>query len=229
MEKTQTREYQPVPLPDYRELAVEEMRARAKAFYDEIRTRHTVRDFSPRPVPRDIIETCIRAAGTAPNGANHQPWHFAVIGDPALKKRIREAAEVEEQAFYAGRGGAEWLAALAPLGTDAEKPFLEEAPWLICIFGERRSRSADGVRRKNYYVPESVSIASGFLIAALHRAGLATLTHTPNPMSFLNELCGRDPHDKPYILMVVGFPKDDATIPAHAMDKKPIEEIATFL
>ncbi len=229
MEKARTRHYQPVPLPDYRELPVEEMRARARSFYEEVRTRHTVRDFDTRPVPRDIIETCIRAAGTAPNGANHQPWHFAVIGDPALKKRIRAAAEVEERAFYAGRGGEEWLAALAPLGTDAEKPFLEEAPWLICIFGERRSRSADGVRRKNYYVPESVSIAAGFLIAALHRAGLATLTHTPNPMSFLNELCGRDPHDKPYILMVVGYPKENATIPAHAMDKKPLEEIATFL
>lgn len=229
VENARTAHYQPVPLPDYRELPVEEMRARAQAFYEEIRTRHTVRAFATRPVPRDIIETCIRAAGTAPNGANHQPWHFAVIGDPALKKRIRDAAEVEEQAFYAGRGGEEWLAALAPLGTDAKKPFLEEAPWLICIFGERQSRSADGVRRKNYYVPESVSIATGFLIAALHRAGLATLTHTPNPMSFLNELCGRDPHDKPYILMVVGYPKENATIPAHAMDKKPLAEIATFL
>lgn len=220
--------YQPVPLPDYRELPVDRMRANAQAFYDEIRARHTVRDFSSRPVPRDIIETCILAAGTAPNGANHQPWHFAAIGDPVMKKKIREAAEIEERAFYKGRAGEEWLRALSPLGTDANKAFLEEAPWLICIFGERRSRSADGVVRKNYYVPESVSIATGFLIAAFHRAGLATLTHTPNPMSFLNELCGRDPHDKPYILMVVGYPKEGATIPAHAMDKKPITEIASF-
>ncbi len=224
-----TKAYIPVPLPDYRELPLETMRENARAFHAELRVRHTVRDFSSRPVPRDIIETCILAAGTAPNGANHQPWHFAVIGDAAIKKRIREAAEIEERAFYAGRAGEEWLAALAPLGTDENKAFLEEAPWLICIFGERRSRSADGVLRKNYYVPESVSIACGFLIAALHRAGLVMLTHTPNPMGFLNEICGRDPHDKPYILMVVGYPKDGATIPAHALEKKPLDEIATFL
>ncbi len=224
-----TTDYEPVPLPDFRELPLEEMRARAKAFYDDIRKRHTVREFSDRPVPRDIIETCIMAAATAPNGANHQPWHFAVIGDPAVKKRIREAAEAEERAFYEGRAGEEWLAALKPLGTDPQKPFLEEAPWLIAIFGERRSRSADGVMRKNYYVPESVSIAAGFLIVALHEAGLATLTHTPNPMGFLNEICGRDPHDKPYILMVVGYPKEGATIPAHATEKKALSEIATFL
>lgn len=221
-------EYRPVPLPDYQELPLDEMRRRAQAFYDEIRTRHTVRDFSSRPVPRDIIETCIRLQARHPT-AQIISWHFAVIGDPAVKKQIREAAEVEEKAFYEGRAGEEWLQALAPLGTDASKPFLEEAPWLICVFGERRSRSADGVKRKNYYVPESVSIATGFLIAALHRAGLATLTHTPNPMSFLNELCGRDPHDKPYILMVVGYPKEGATIPEHAMEKKPLEEIATFI
>ncbi|HTV71929.1 MAG TPA: nitroreductase family protein [Rhizobiaceae bacterium] len=188
-----------------------------------------MREFSARPVPRDIIETCIRAAGTAPNGANHQPWHFVLIGDRAIKAKICAAAEVEEHAFYEDKAGEEWLAALAPLGTDASKPFLEEAPWLICIFGERRSRSADGVVRKNYYVPESVSIATGFLIAALHHAGLATLTHTPNPMSFLNDICGRDPHDKPYILMVVGYPKEDATIPAHATQKKPLPEILTVI
>jgi nitroreductase len=221
--------YQPVPLPDYREFPIEEMRERAAAFYAEIRGRHTVREFSSRPVPRDLIETCILAAGTAPNGANHQPWHFAVIGDPALKARIRAAAEAEERAFYAGRAGEEWLEALAPLGTDPDKPFLEEAPWLIAIFGERRSASADGKLRKNYYVPESVGIATGLLIAALHKAGLATLTHTPNPMGFLNQLCGRDPQDKAYILMVVGYPKDGATIPAHALEKKPLDQIATFL
>jgi nitroreductase len=224
-----TKPYRPVPLPDYREIPIETMRANADAFYRDMLTRHTVREFSSRPVPRDIIETCVMAAGTAPNGANHQPWHFAVIGDPTVKKRIRAAAEVEERAFYAGRAGEEWLKALAPLGTDESKPFLEEAPWLICIFGERRSRSADGVVRKNYYVPESVSIAAGLLITAVHRAGLVALTHTPNPMSFLNEICGRDPHDKPYILMVVGYPKEGATIPAHALEKKPLAEIATFL
>lgn len=224
-----TTEYRPIPLPDYREIPVADMRARAQAFYDEIRRRHTVRDFDTRPVPRDIIETCLRAAGTAPNGANHQPWHFAVIGDPERKRKIRLAAEEEERAFYEGKAGEEWLAALAPLGTDASKPFLEEAPWLITIFGERKSRSADGVARKNYYVPESVNIAIGFLIAALHHAGLATLTHTPNPMGFLNELCGRPAHDKPYVLLVTGYPKPGATIPKHATEKRPLEDIATFL
>ena len=220
--------YMPVPLPDYAELPSDEMQAGAQAFYDFIRTRHTVRDFSSRPVPRAIIETCIKAAGTAPNGANHQPWHFSVIGDAAMKTRIRQAAEEEEKAFYEGKAGEEWLKALEPLGTDASKPFLEDAPWLIVIFGERRSTSADGVLRKNYYVPESIGIATGFLISALHKAGLATLTHTPNPMSFLNEICGRPAHDKPYILLVTGYPKADATIPRHAMDKRPLDEIATF-
>ncbi len=188
-----------------------------------------MRDFAPRPVPRDIIETCIRAAGTAPNGANHQPWHFAVIGDPALKARIRTAAEEEERAFYAGKAGEEWLGALKPLGTDPQKPFLEIAPWLIAIFGARSSASADGVMRKNYYVPESVSIATGFLIAALHHAGLVTLTHTPSPMGFLNQICGRPAQEKPYILLVTGYPAEDAQIPRHALDKKPLAEIASFL
>jgi nitroreductase len=221
-------DFRPVPLPDYSEIPVDEMRARARAFYDRIRRRHTVRDFSDRPVPRDIIETCLLAAGTAPNGANHQPWHFSVIGDPVMKKRIRIAAEEEERAFYAGKAGEEWLQALKPIGTDPEKPFLEIAPWLICIFGERKSRGAGGRLYKNYYVPESVAIATGFLIVALHEAGLATLTHTPNPMSFLNDICGRPATDKPYILLVAGYPADDAAIPAHAMKKKPLDEIATF-
>lgn len=223
------KDYQPVPLPDYVELPVDEMRARAAAFYEAIARRHTVRDFSPRPVPRDIIETCIRAAGTAPNGANHQPWHFCVIGDAQVKARIRQAAEVEEREFYAGKAGEEWLKALAPLGTDPDKPFLETAPWLVAVFGARKSKSADGVLRKNYYVPESVNIAVGFLIAALHHAGLAALTHTPAPMGFLNEICGRPGEEKPYILMVIGYPAENATIPAHAMEKKPLEEIASFL
>ncbi len=223
------KDFRPVPLPDYREIPVEEMRARATSFYEAIRRRHTVRDFSDRPVPRDIIETCLKAAGTAPNGANHQPWHFCVIGDMAVKRRIREAAEAEEKEFYAGKAGEEWLKALTPLGTDADKPFLDTAPWLIAIFGARKSVSADGVLRKNYYVPESVNIAVGFLIAALHQAGLATLTHTPAPMGFLNEICGRPDEEKPYILMVVGYPAGDATIPAHAMEKKPLGEIASFI
>jgi nitroreductase len=221
--------YRPVPLPDWHELSPEAMLAGAEAFLGEVRRRHSVRDFAARPVPRAIVETCNRAAGTAPNGANHQPWHFVVVGDPARKRAIRTAAEAEEQAFYAGRAGADWLGALAPLGTDPDKGFLEAAPWLIAIFGARRSRSADGVLRKNYYVPESVSIAAGFLILALHRAGLATLTHTPAPMGFLNEICGRPAEEKPYILLVTGYPAAGATVPAHALVKKPIEEIATFL
>lgn len=224
-----TTAYRPVPLPDHVALPEEEMMARAEAFLSDIRRRHTVRDFSDRPVPRALIETCIRAAGTAPNGANHQPWHFCVIGDPAVKRRIREAAEAEEREFYAGKAGEEWLKALGPLGTDPDKPFLETAPWLIAVFGARRSASADGVMRKNYYVPESVSIAVGFLIVALHRAGLVSLTHTPAPMGFLNAICGRPADEKPYILMVVGHPAEGATIPAHALEKKPLEAIASFL
>jgi iodotyrosine deiodinase len=219
--------YIPIPLPDRMHFTDDEIRQRAGEFYDEIRLRHTVRDFSSKPVARDVIETCLRAAGTAPSGANHQPWHFAVVGDPELKARIRAAAEREEQEFYAGRAGDEWLGALKPIGTDANKPFLEIAPWLIIIFGERKGYE-NGRPRKNYYVPESVCIATGFLIAALHHAGLATLTHTPNPMSFLNELLGRPGSDKPYILLVVGHPAENATIPEHAAKKKPLHEIASF-
>jgi nitroreductase len=220
--------YEPIPLPDYREYPPDDMSARVEAFRAEMARRHTVREFSPRPVPRALIETAIRAAGTAPSGANHQPWHFAVIGNPTIKARIRREAEIEEQSFYAGKAGEEWLGALAPLGTDAGKPFLEIAPWLIAIFGARNSVSADGITRKNYYVPESVSIATGFLIAALHHAGLATLTHTPSPMGFLNEICGRPMNEKPYILLVTGYPAADATIPRYATDKKPLEAIASF-
>ncbi len=221
--------YRPIPLPDYGERSEDDMRQRAGAFYDGIRTRHTVREFSPRPVPRDIIERCLLAAGTAPSGANHQPWYFSVITDPALKQRVREGAEAEEKQFYAGRAGQEWLEALRPLGTDADKSFLEIAPYLICIFGARRSPGADGRMRKNYYVPESVGIATGFLIAALHTTGLATLTHTPAPMGFLNDICGRPENDKPYVLLVTGYPAAHATIPAYATEKKPLGEIATFL
>jgi nitroreductase len=223
-----TTDFIPLPLPDYVERPPQDMQARAEAFYEGIRRRHTVREFSNRPVPRQLIETCLKAAGTAPSGANHQPWHFSAIGSAAMKARIRTAAEEEERAFYAGRAGAEWLAALKPLGTDPDKPFLEIAPWLICVFGARKSRSADGVMRKNYYVPESVAIATGFLIAALHHAGLATLTHTPAPMSFLNEICGRPDAEKPYILLVTGYPAADAHIPRHATEKKSLSEIATF-
>jgi nitroreductase len=219
--------YVPIPLPDRQTYSDDEMRSRAAEFYDEIRRRHTVRDFKDTPVPREIIETCLLAAGTAPNGANHQPWHFAVVENPALKARIREAAEKEEREFYAGKAGEEWLKALAPVGTDSNKPFLEVAPWLIVIFGQRKGFET-GKARKNYYVPESVNIAAGFLIAALHHAGLATLTHTPNPMNFLNEVLGRPDTEKPYIVLVVGHPADDATVPQHAKWKKSLEQIASF-
>ncbi|MGJ8528128.1 nitroreductase family protein [Maritalea sp.] len=221
-------DFQPVLLPDYKEKSLEDMRAAADAFYDRVKQRHTVREFSDRPVPRDIIEKCLLAAGTAPNGANHQPWHFSAISNPEMKSKIRVAAEEEELSFYEGRAGEEWLRALKPIGTDPEKPFLETAPWLISIFGQRRSIGADGQKYKNYYVPESVSIATGFLLLALHEAGLVSLTHTPNPMSFLTKLCDRPSTDKPYILLVVGYPAADARIPKHAMQKKPLQEISTF-
>ncbi len=223
-----TIDYHPVPLPDFQEYPLDAMRRRAADFTANLRRRHTVRDFAPRAVPRDIIETCLQAALSAPSGANHQPWHFSVIGDASRKARIRAEAEIEERAFYEGRAGADWIKALAPLGTDPSKPFLEIAPWLIVIFGARKSRSADGVLRKNYYVPESVSIAAGFLIAALHTAGLVTLTHTPSPMGFLNEICRRPAEEKPYILLVTGYPAVGATIPRHAMEKKSLAEAVTF-
>lgn len=223
------REHDSLPLSDFIEYPPDEMRTRAEALYADLRRRHSLRDFSPRPVPRAVIETAIRTAGTAPSGANHQPWHFAVIGDSAVKAQVREKAEAEEQAFYAGKAGEEWLDALEPLGTDADKPFLETAPWLIAIFAQRRGGPGAGMDRKNYYVSESVGIATGFLICALHHAGLATLTHTPKPMGFLNEICGRPDAERPFILLVTGYPAEDARIPRHATLKKPLEEIASFL
>jgi len=216
-----------VPLAEYREYPLDEMRARITAFFEDVRRRRTVRDFADRPVPRDLIETAIRAAGTAPSGANQQPWRFVAIADAAIKQRIRLAAEEEERAFYEGRAGDEWLEALAPLGTDADKPFLETAPWLIAIFAERYGLDESGARRKHYYVPESVGLASGLLITALHTAGLATLTHTPSPMNFLNEICGRPENEKPYILLVVGYPAEDCRVPD--ISRKPLEQISTFL
>ncbi len=213
-------------LPDYSD---EERIARAKAFYDAIKTRRTCRHFSGAPVPRDVIEQAILAAGTAPNGANHQPWHFAVVSSPDKKKAIREAAEEEERAFYEGKASEEWLEALAPLGTDEDKPYLETAPWLIVIFGQRRGGMKPGDDKQNYYVTESVGVASGFLIAALHYAGLATLTHTPNPMKFLNEVCERPANEKPMMVLVVGKPAEDATVPVHALSKKPLDRITSWL
>ncbi len=223
------KDFESVPLTDFIEYPLDEMRARAVSFFEEMRRRHTVRQFSDRAVPRDIIETCLLTAGRAPSGANHQPWHFSVIGSPELKAKVRAAAEKEEQAFYAGRASEEWLTALAPLGTDDVKPYIERAPWLIAIFGQRRGGPGAGDDLKNYYVPESVGIATGFLICALHHAGLATLTHTPSPMGFLNEICGRPDTEKAYILLVVGYPDKDAVVPTHALQKKTLEQIASFL
>lgn len=206
-----------------------EMLARARAFFTEMSQRRTVRDFSSRPVPRALIADAVRTAGTAPNGANLQPWHFTIIGDPAVKHRLRLAAEEEERAFYGGRAPAAWLAALAPLGTGPEKPFLENAPWLIAVFSRHRLAGAAGADRAVYYPKESTGLACGFLLAALHHAGLATLTHTPSPMGFLNEICGRPATDKPFLLIVTGHPAADARVPRAAQRKKPLEEIANWL
>lgn len=206
---------------------IDEMRARSRAFFEELSRRRTVRDYRPDAIPLDIIETAIAAAARAPSGANHQPWHFAVVGDAGLKKEIRAAAEDEERAFYAGRAGDEWLEALAPLGTDSNKPFLEIAPWLIAVFAQRRGGVEPGDSRKNYYVNESVGIACGFLLAALHHSGLATLTHTPNPMTFLSEKLKRPPSEKPYLLVVVGRPDPEAIIPDHALKKKALKDVMT--
>jgi iodotyrosine deiodinase len=217
------------PLPDYRSYPAPEMEARARAFHANLVRRRTVRDFDPRPVPRAVIESALLAAGTAPSGANLQPWHFAVIESAAAKKRIRVAAEEEERAFYNGRAPREWLEALAPLGTDADKPFLEEAPLLIAIFAQKSGTRPDGRTVKHYYVPESVGIATGFLILALHDAGLVTLTHTPSPMNFLNEICGRPAWEKPTILLVAGFPKAGCQVPVHGGLKKPLAETASWI
>ncbi|WP_431470940.1 nitroreductase family protein [Sphingosinithalassobacter sp. LHW66-3] len=201
----------------------------AQAFYETMRTRRSCRAFSKRPVPRDVIEAAIRTAGTAPSGANHQPWHFAAISCPETKATIRVAAEEEERQFYSGRAGNHWLQALRPLGTDAQKPYLEDAPWLIVAFAQRRGGPAPGDDLQNYYVMESVGIACGLLLATLHQAGLATLTHTPNPMRFLNRVCARPDQEKPVMIIVAGHAAADATVPAHALRKKPLEQITSWI
>jgi iodotyrosine deiodinase len=204
-----------------------EMRERGREVLAEMRRRRTVREYASTPVPREVIESCLLAAGTAPNGANRQPWHFVVVTDPARKRAIREAAEREEREFYETRAPAEWLAALAPLGTGPEKPFLEDAPVLIAVFAQSYEVLEDGRKAKNYYVTESVGIATGLLIFALHRCGLATLTHTPSPMGFLNGLLGRPENERPFLILVVGHAAPDARVPG--ITKKPLERIATFL
>ncbi len=216
-----------VPLPHWQDFPEAEMRARARAFHEACARRRTSRQVSDRPVPRAVLEDCLRAAGTAPSGANLQPWQFVVVGDPVRKRAIREAAEREEREFYRHRAPPDWLAALAPLGTDEHKPYLEAAPWLIAIFGRRYREAPDGTRHPHYYVTESVGIATGILITALHHAGLVTLTHTPSPMGFLNEVLDRPPAEKPFLLLVVGYPAEDAVVPD--IGRKPLEEIAVFL
>lgn len=211
-----------VPLTGYAPVTDSEMSERASDVLGTLLTRRTIRDFSDKAVPREVIETAIKAAATAPNGANQQPWHFAAISNPDMKRRIRLAAEEEERAFYGGRASDEWLDALSPLGTDASKPFLETAPWLIAIFAQKKGPDGE----KHYYVTESVGIAIGMLITTLHSAGLATLTHTPAPMNFLREICERPTTEKPLVLLVVGHPADDATVPVHALQKKSFDEIA---
>ena len=215
-----------LPLQDYREYSEEEMKARAAGFYDEVRRRRTVRHFSDRPVPREIIEDCLRAAGTAPSGAHLQPWHFVVVSEPETKRKIREGAEKEEKEFYTERAPQEWLDALAPLGTDEHKPFLETAPHLIAIFVQNYGTRPDGSRIKHYYAVESVGIATGILITAIHNAGLASLTHTPSPMRFLNEILGRPANERPFLLMVIGYPAEDALVPD--ISRKNLEEFVTF-
>lgn len=215
------------PLPAYREYSIEEMRSRAAEFRADIQRRRTVREFADRPVPREVIEDCLRAAGTAPNGANLQPWHFVVVSDASIKREIRIGAEKEEREFYQHKAPQEWLDALAPLGTNEHKPFLESAPFLIVIFAQSYSLLPDGRKVKHYYVQESVGIATGILIIAIHHAGLVSLTHTPSPMGFLNKLLGRPVQERPFLILVVGYPAGSATVPI--LTKRPLEEIATFL
>lgn len=219
--------YEPVALPDRSDLDDSGMLDEAVSFLERMKKRHSVRDFAGRAVPRRVIEECVRTAGTAPSGANHQPWHFAAISDPEAKHRIRLAAEAEEQHFYAGAAGDEWLKALEPIGTGPEKPHLDIAPWLIVVFAQRWGAFDDGTKFKNYYVPESVGIATGFLLAALHHAGLTALTHTPSPMNFLNGMLGRPPSEKPTMIVAVGHPAENATVPRIAKIKKPLDEILT--
>lgn len=225
----ETTNYRPTPLPDRREMTDAAMVEAARTHFDAMATRHSVREFCDRPVPREVIETAIATAGRAPSGANQQPWHFVAISDPDMKARIRAAAEEEERAFYGGGAPDEWIAALDPIGTGASKPHLEVAPWLIVVFAQRWGTRPDGSRYKHYYVPESVGLATGFLIGALHLSGLSVLTHTPSPMKFLTELCDRPVAEKPVMILAVGHPAEDATVPAAALNKKPLEEILTVI
>ena len=217
--------FQQIPLPDLPEYSSKEMQLRSQIFFENLSTRRTIRDFSDKPIEREVIENCIRTAGTAPSGANMQPWHFVLISDPTIKKQIRVAAEKEEKEFYETRAPKEWLEALAPLGTDNNKPYLETAPYLIAIFMQRYGKLPDGREVKHYYGLESVGIATGMLITAIHNAGLASLTHTPSPMGFLNDILDRPKNERPFLLLVVGHPARDAKVPD--IKRKDISEIMT--
>lgn len=219
--------YPTIPLDEFQEYPIDKMRERLREFYRDVNRRRTVREFSPRPVPREIIEMALRAANTAPSGANLQPWHFVVVSGPVTKRKIREAAEAEEREFYAHRASPEWLAALAPLGTDSDKPFLETAPYLIAVFMQKFGVLPDGRKVKHYYPGESTGLATGILITALHHAGLACLTHTPSPMKFLNDILGRPKSERPFLLLVTGYPADDATVPD--IKRKSLEQYTTFI
>ncbi|MCE2517982.1 MAG: nitroreductase family protein [Alphaproteobacteria bacterium] len=221
--------YQPVPLPDYEDVSPDISAERARGFFETMAKRHSVRQFDTKEVDEAVIRHAIATAGRAPSGANHQPWHFVAIRDHDMKARIREAAEKEEREFYAGGGGDEWIAALEPIGTGPTKTHLTDAPWLIIVFAQRYGLNDDGTRYKHYYVPESVGISTGVLVTALHMAGLACLIHTPNPMKFLNGLCGRPAHEKPVMIIPVGYPDANAVIPKAATIKKPLDEILTVL
>lgn len=199
---------------------------RSGQFLQMMKARRTVRDFSSSSVPESVIANAIAVAGRAPSGANMQPWHFVAVSNPQIKSKIREAAEKEERELYDHRASDEWLEALAPMGTDANKPFLETAPWLIAVFAQKYTLDNDGNKRKHYYTPESVGIATGFLIAALHQAGLATLTHTPSPMGFLRDILGRPDHEKPFLLLVTGYPAGDALVPD--ITKKSGEDLVSW-
>jgi iodotyrosine deiodinase len=216
-----------LPLTTYREFSTQEMLSRARSFRDEMVRRRTVRQFSSRPIPREVIEDCLSVARSAPSGANKQPWHFVVVSNAEVKSKIRAAAEKEERLFYSGRAPKEWLDALAPLGTDENKPYLEAAPYLIVIFAEHYEVATDGRKLKNYYVTESVGIATGMLISAVHFAGLVALTHTPSPMGFLNQILGRPLREKPFLILVVGYPDGEACVPD--ISKKSSEESVTFV
>jgi nitroreductase len=215
-----------IPYKNYKSYSIEEMKKRSQVFLENIKERRTIRNFSEKPVPKEIIENCLRAASSAPSGANRQPWHFSVVSDSETKKKIREAAEKEEKKLYSGRAPDEWLEALEPLGTDENKPFLELAPYLIIIFSESYGLDVEGKKIKNYYVSESVGIATGLLITALHNTGLATLTHTPSPMNFLREILGRGENERAFLILVTGFPADDVEVPN--IRKKSFEEYTSF-